>query len=63
MEATEIITKKVTLVMSAEEAKWLRSNMQNPLHGLPVGNESNEEKGMRHLFFNALNGMNNGGGG
>lgn len=49
-------TKTVTgivLTLTAEEAKWLHDNMQNPLHTQTPFDESAEDEEMRHMFFEA----------
>lgn len=43
----------LTLVLSEEEAHWLKCIMQNPLHGQNAANELTEDAEMRLKFFNA----------
>jgi hypothetical protein len=53
---TEIkTTTKVTLSLTEEEARWLKSTMQNPLYGEHPADESDENKEMRERFWVALN--------
>jgi hypothetical protein len=50
----EISTEvKVTLTLDQQEAKWLHSVMQNPLHGEYLSSETDYDKAMRHAFFEA----------
>lgn len=44
---------EITLVLDEAEAYWLNSVMQNPLHGQPPEDESNQDSSMREKFFNA----------
>ncbi len=54
MEASEIIVdKKINLLLNTEEAIWLKGILQNPLH-TTYANESETDKEMRELFWNAL---------
>jgi hypothetical protein len=46
-------TKKVTLVLTEDEARWLHDQMQNPLHDNDLATESLEDASMRMKFFNA----------
>lgn len=48
------IERKYTLVMSEGEARWLRGIMQNPLHGLLLDNEPDQDKYYRKQFFESL---------
>jgi hypothetical protein len=43
----------VTLVMSAEEADWLHTIMQNPFYCLGPEDEDHRDKEMRLKFWNA----------
>jgi hypothetical protein len=45
----------VTLHMSEKFAEWLRSQMQNPLHGQAPVDEELEDARYRRDLFNALN--------
>ena len=42
------------LELNEEEAKWLRSVMQNPLWGQTPAEEENYDSDMRGAFFNAV---------
>lgn len=44
----------VTLVLSEEEASWLRGVMQNPLYNVPLEEEDPVDNAMRRTFFTAL---------
>lgn len=46
-------TIEITLVMNAEEARWLNGVMQNPLNGQHPTLEDPEDRHMRKKFFNA----------
>jgi hypothetical protein len=46
-------TKKVTLVLTEDEARWLHDQMQNPLHDHGLASEPLEDASMRMKFFNA----------
>lgn len=43
----------LTLVLTEEEAHWLKCVMQNPLHGQDASDENGQDAAMRHKFFNA----------
>jgi hypothetical protein len=45
--------KQVTLVLDADEAKWLNGIMQNPLHGQNPIDEDDKDAEMRLKFFTA----------
>lgn len=42
------------LRLDDEEAKWLREQMQNPLHGQDLEDESAHDRDMRQRFFDAV---------
>lgn len=54
METTIQQTVQVTLVMSQDEARWLKGTMQNPLHGQDLAQEHEEDRVMREKFFHSI---------
>ena len=44
---------EITLVLNKREAEWLAENMQNPLNGYTPENEPEEDRILRHGFFEA----------
>lgn len=44
----------VTLEISHSSAKWLKANMQNPLHLEDISKETDEDNYYRSLFWEAL---------
>ncbi len=44
----------ITLNLEEHEAHWLESTMQNPLHGLSVEEEDQQDREYRKIFFDAL---------
>ena len=50
-----VMSKRITIVLelSEEEARWLKGLMQNPIQS-DLDNEREEDKKMRHIFWNAL---------
>lgn len=44
---------QITLVLNKEEATWLHSIMQNPLHGQSPDEEDTMDAVLRHRFFDA----------
>ena len=54
----QVATKKthqVTLILDIQEAEWLKTAMQNPIHGEDVNDESLENAEMRMRFFLSIN--------
>ena len=54
MESKSLRHITVTLHMDELEAQWLKSTMQNPLHGISLTDESQTDRTMREIFFTAL---------
>ncbi len=54
MKAEKVETFEVNLKLSKEEALWLMGNMQNPLHGQDVIEETDSDSIIRHKFFDTL---------
>jgi hypothetical protein len=50
MEINVEVTKKIHLVLTPEEAIWLKERMQNPIHN----SENPAEKVMRQRYWDAL---------
>ena len=57
MKVSKEETIEVTLKLTDEEARWLKSVMQNPLYGHSSQDEDEYEKQMRSLFFEGLDGV------
>lgn len=53
MEVNTVIPKQIVLNLTEQEAEWLHSVMQNPLHNQSYEDESVEDSTMRVIFFNA----------
>lgn len=53
MKSTITTTIVVTLVLSKDEAGWLHTVMQNPLHDQNPHRESDVDRGMRQKFWEA----------
>jgi len=54
MKCIKKIEESYILVMNREEAEWLKSIMQNPLHGDP-NDEDDIGQLMRHSIFESIN--------
>ncbi len=54
MKADATKTIEVNLTLDGTEARWLMSVMQNPLHGLSMTQEHENDRGMREKFFKGL---------
>ena len=54
MKSQTTITVKVVLELDDEEARWLKSVMQNPLHNQDAYSEREQDKEMRRKFFDAI---------
>ena len=51
----EVIKVRIILSIEAEEARWLKGIMQNPLHGVIDPDEEDEyDTQMRHRYFELL---------
>lgn len=48
---------EVTLIMTREQAEWLKEQMQNPINLGPNDVEAHEDKDMRETFWDALTGV------
>ncbi len=48
------IEKNVILQMLEHEAEWLKNVMQNPLNCVDPKDEHEEDRKMRHTFWEAL---------
>ena len=55
MESKSTNIFSVSLTLNEKEAIWLKVTMQNPLHRQEWEDESQTDKTMRGLFWNALN--------
>ena len=44
---------EVQLILNEKEARWLKANMQNPLHNQDPIDESDVDVEMREAFFTA----------
>lgn len=44
----------IVLTLTAEEANWLKTVMQNPAYGCTPEQEWPEDREMREKFFNAM---------
>lgn len=60
MQVEQKKSVRYVLTLTAEEAQWLQSAMQNPLHGTPYEEEPEVDSRMRESFFNALVGLKEG---
>lgn len=45
---------EISLTLSEETARWLMVNMQNPIHGQDLDEESVQDAQKRHELFMAL---------
>lgn len=54
MKCTKIKEVKYLLELSEDEAKWLRNNMQNPLHVVDPNCESEKDLDNRTNLFDCL---------
>ena len=54
MKAKGLQSTIVTLELDLLESVWLKGKMQNPLHGQKYEDESQTDKTMREIFWNAL---------
>lgn len=45
---------EVTIIMGLLEAHWLKSVMQNPLHGETLDSETETDKTIREMFWKVL---------
>ena len=51
----EIVKVRILLSIEAEEARWLKGIMQNPLHGVTDPDKEDEyDKRMRRKYFEIL---------
>lgn len=50
-------TKIVTLILTEEEATWLRSVLQNPLNGVTPLTEDEVDRTFRISLFESLSGV------
>lgn len=54
MKSTQIIREEYTLVLDAEEAKWLKAVVQNPINCEELDKEDSLSREMRQRFWRAL---------
>ena len=56
MESNIEIQKKIKLVLSESEAEWLKALVQNPIGVEDPRDEPDDNRKMRHAFWEALGG-------
>ena len=57
MKVIDATKKEFTLILTLEEAKWLREMVQNPINVCLFDREAEYNKEMRAKFWNALEGV------
>ncbi len=58
MKIEKVSEPLFTLILTNEEAKWLKYSMQNPLNRLDVFSEDSQDKTIREDLFNTLSSIN-----